>query len=59
MDRASNDYQQKAEVSMKILGTIGFVLMFGFVAIVIGGSVILLYKKLYIDGINNALDGLL
>ena len=57
MDRASNDYQQKAEVSMKILGTIGFVLMFGFVAIVIGGSVILLYKKLYIDSINNVLNG--
>jgi len=58
MDRASNDYQQKAEVSMKVLGTIGFVLMFGFVAIVIGGSVILLAKKLYIDPLNNAANGL-
>ena len=58
MDRASNDYQQKAEINMKILGTIGFVLMFGFVAIVIGGSVILLAKKLYIDPINDAANGL-
>lgn len=58
MDRASNDYQAKAEINMKILGTIGFVLMFGFVAIVIGGSVILLAKKLYIDPINNAANGL-
>lgn len=58
MDRASNEYQGKAEVNMKILGTIGFVLMFGFVAILVGTSVILLYKKLYIDQINNIADGL-
>ncbi len=58
MDRASHDYQQKAEVNMKILGTIGFVIMFGFVAIIIGGSVILLAKKLYIDPINNLANGL-
>ena len=58
MDRASRDYQQKADINMKVLGTIGFVLMFGFVAIVIGGSVILLAKKLYIDPINNLANGL-
>lgn len=57
MDRASRDYQQKAEVNLKVLGTIGFVLMFGFVAIIIGGSVILLAKKLYIDPINNMANG--
>ena len=58
MDRASHDYQQKADVNMKVLGTIGFVLMFSFVAIVIGGSVILLAKKLYIDPLNNMANGL-
>lgn len=58
MDRASHDYQQKAEINMKVLGTIGFVLMFGFVAIVIGGSVILLAKKVYIDPLNNFANGL-
>lgn len=58
MDRASRDYQQKAETNMKMLGTIGFVLMFGFVAIIIGASVILLAKKLYIDPINNLANGL-
>jgi type IV pilus assembly protein PilC len=58
MDRASRDYQQRAEDNMKVLGTIGFVLMFGFVAIVIGSAVILLAKKLYIDPINNLANGL-
>ena len=53
MDRASKDLQTKAEQNMKVLGTIGFALTFAFVALMIGGTVILMYKRLVIDPINN------
>ncbi len=55
MDRASRDLQNKAEQNMKVLGTIGFALTFAFVAVVIGGAVIMMYKKMWIDQINELL----
>ena len=55
MDRASSDLQTKAENNMKVLGTIGFAITFGFVAIVIGGAVVLMYKRMWIDQINDLL----
>ncbi len=53
MHRASIDLQEKAENNLQIISKIGFVMMMGFVAIVLGFAIILLFKKLYIDQINN------
>ena len=55
MDRVSRDLQHKAEQNMKVLGTIGFAMTFAFVVVVIGGAVIMMYKKMYIDKINEFL----
>lgn len=35
MDRASQEFQERADINLKILGTIGFVMMVGFVALVV------------------------
>jgi len=53
MHRASLTLQEKAETNLQIISKIGFVMMMGFVAIVLGFAIILLFKKLYIDQINN------
>jgi type II secretory pathway component PulF len=58
MHRASNDLQEKAENNLAIIAKIGFVLMMGFVGIVLGAAVILLYKRLVIDQYNNVLKDL-
>ena len=58
MANASSEYQHKAETNLKIISTIGFVLMMGFVAIVIGGTVIMLFKTMYIDRINGLVNDL-
>lgn len=55
MHRASTDLQETAENNLQIISKIGFVLMMGFVGIVLGAAVILLYKKLVIDQYNDAL----
>ena len=55
MNRASSDFQQRAELNMKTIGTIGWGLMLGFVAIVIGGTVIWLYYTMLIKPINDML----
>ncbi len=56
MDRASQDLQARAENNMKILGTIGFVLTFMFVAGVIGFAIIRMYQKFYLEPINDLLN---
>ncbi len=56
MDRASKDYQSRAENNLKLLGTIGFVLTFIFVAAVIGTVIIMMAKKFYIDPLNDMLN---
>lgn len=56
MDRASRDLQTRAENNLKLLGTIGFVCVFITVAVIIGGVVILMAKKFYIDPINDMLN---
>ena len=53
MDRASRDLQTKADQNMQILGKIGFALTFAFVAVVIGGTVIVMYKRMVIDPVMN------
>ena len=53
MHRASLTLQEKAEQNLQVISKIGFVLMMGFVAVVLGFAIILLFKKLYIDQINN------
>ena len=53
MHQASLTLQEKAENNLQVISKIGFVLMMGFVAIVLGFAIILLFKKLYIDQINN------
>ena len=56
MQRASVNYQEDAERNMKLIGTIGFVLTLLFVAVLIGGTVIWLYKTLVIDQYNKILQ---
>lgn len=56
MDRASSDLQEQADNNMKTLGTIGFVAMFVFVSVVIGGAVILMAKRVYFDKVNDILN---
>jgi len=58
MARASNDLQEKAEANLKIISDIGFVMMMGFVGIILAATIILLFKKLYIDKINEFANGL-
>lgn len=58
MHRTSLDLQERAEANMQILSKIGFVLMMGFVGIILAAAIILLFKKLYIDQINNIANGL-
>ena len=53
MDRASRDLQAKADQNMQVLGKIGFALTFAFVAVVIGGTVIVMYKRMVIDPVMN------
>ena len=53
MQHASAELQERAENNLQIISKIGFMLMMGFVTIVIGGAVILLFQKLYLEPINN------
>lgn len=53
MNRASIDYQGRAERSLKAISGIGFVLIFGFVAVIIGATVILLFRNLYLAPIQD------
>ena len=55
MDRASIEHQQRAELNMKIIGTVGFILMLLFVFLVLGTTIIMMYQRLYIDQINQFL----
>lgn len=58
MNQASLTLQEKAETNLQILSKIGFVLMMGFVGIVLAAAIILLYKKLVIDQYKRVLDDL-
>ncbi len=58
MHRMSLDLQERAESNLQIISKIGFVLMMGFVGIILATAIILLFKKLYIDQINNIANGL-
>lgn len=44
MERASSERQQHAERNLQIIGSVGFMLTFIFVALVVGGSIIWLYS---------------
>ena len=56
MHQASVTLQEKAETNLQILSKIGFVLMMGFVGIVLAAAIIILYKKLVIDQYQKVLD---
>ena len=58
MHRVSLDLQERAEANLQIISKIGFVLMMGFVGIVLGVTIILLYKRLVIDQYSKVLDDL-
>lgn len=49
MDRASIHLQDQAETNLKVIATVGFVLTFSFVAIVVGVMVIYLFQKVYLQ----------
>jgi len=55
MDRASKELQDRAEQNLKTIAGIGFFLIFSLVAVLIGGTVILLYNNLYLKTINEFL----
>ena len=59
MAQASTNLQEKAESNLKIISDIGFVLMMGFVGIILAATIIILFKKLYIDKINDIANGVL
>ncbi len=52
MDRASHTLQETAENNLKILSVVGFVVAFGFVAVIIGFTIISLYSQ-YIGTLNS------
>ena len=52
MERASKDRQQHAERNLQIIGTVGFMLTFIFVALVVGGTVIWMYS-MYLGTLND------
>ena len=56
MDRASKDLQQKTETNMKLIGTIGFVLMMVFVGFIICVAIISLFMKLYYEPLQDMID---
>lgn len=56
MQQASETLQEKAETNLQILSKIGFVLMMGFVGVVLAAAIILLYKKLVIDQYQKVLN---
>ena len=56
MHQTSLSLQQQAENNLQIISKIGFVLMMGFVAIVLGFTIILLFQKLYMDQLRKAQD---
>lgn len=56
MDRASKDLQQRTEANMKMIGTIGFVLMMVFVGLAIAATIITLFVKLYYEPIQKMID---
>lgn len=56
MDRASKDLQQRTEANMKLIGTIGFVLMMVFVGIAIAATIITLFMKLYYEPLQDIID---
>lgn len=56
MDRASRDLQQRTEANMKLIGTIGFVMMMVFVGMAIAATIITLFIKLYYEPLQNAID---
>ena len=53
MQHASVEFQERAESNLQIISKIGFMLMMGFVAIVIGVTVIMLFQKLYLEPLQN------
>jgi type II secretory pathway component PulF len=55
MDRASRDYQKRAEDNLKLIGTIGFLLTFLLVAAIIGTVVIVMMNEFYLKPINELL----
>ncbi|MEM7453857.1 MAG: type II secretion system F family protein [Planctomycetota bacterium] len=56
MDRACEEMTEKAQMNLKLIGTIGFVLMLMFTGLLIGGAVVYLYYTLVIAPINNTLQ---
>ncbi|MDB4778324.1 type II secretion system F family protein [bacterium] len=56
MERASKDLQQRTETNMKLIGTIGFVMMMVFVGIVIAVTIISLFMKLYYEPLQDMID---
>ncbi|MEM9413691.1 MAG: type II secretion system F family protein, partial [Planctomycetota bacterium] len=56
MDRASKELQERAQNNLKTIGTIGFVLTFLTVAVIIGTVVITMAQQLYIKPIEDMLN---
>lgn len=56
MDRASLDLQRRSETNMKLIGTIGFVVMMVVVGLIIVAAILGLFMKLYYEPLNNAIN---
>lgn len=55
MDRASDELQARAELNLKAIGTIGFIMMILFVSVIVLGIVVFAAQQ-YINILNGALD---
>jgi type II secretory pathway component PulF len=55
MDRASVDLQAQAENKLELISKIGFFMVFTLIAVVVGGTVILLFQNMYMKPINDLL----
>lgn len=56
MDRASSHLQTKAETNMKLIGTVGFVLMMIVVGAILVVTIITLFIKLYLGPMQEMID---
>jgi type II secretory pathway component PulF len=56
MDRASKDLQQRTETNMKLIGTIGFVVMMICVGVIIVAAIMSLFLKLYYEPMQDIIN---
>jgi len=57
MERGSEQLQEKAEANLKVIATVGFAVMLGFVGLVMAVTIISMYYQLVISPMNDVMNG--